>query len=209
MSKFTEHIGSQFGNPRGIIGKICCIIMNVINRRMYKSVIRCLDKNKDVTILDIGFGNGYLIEQIYIKTKGKVYGIDISEDMKWIATRRNKIGIDQGDIKLSIGDCCDLKFQDGTFDVITSINTIYFWSDTQEGMKEIYRTLKDGGVFYNVVYSKEWLKTMSYTKKGFRFFEKENYLKYGKAAGFSEVTIKEIVSGRSYLIGYYKSKKGD
>ena len=32
MSKFTEYIGSQFGNPRGVIGKVCCILMNIINK---------------------------------------------------------------------------------------------------------------------------------------------------------------------------------
>ena len=35
MSKFTDYIGSQFGNPRGIIGKICCIIMNIINNEKH------------------------------------------------------------------------------------------------------------------------------------------------------------------------------
>ena len=30
MSKFTEYIGSQFGNPHGFVGRICCVIMNVI-----------------------------------------------------------------------------------------------------------------------------------------------------------------------------------
>lgn len=36
MGNFSEYIGSQFGNPRGIIGKCCCLIMNMINRAMYK-----------------------------------------------------------------------------------------------------------------------------------------------------------------------------
>lgn len=24
MSKFTDYIGSRFGNPRGFVGKVCC-----------------------------------------------------------------------------------------------------------------------------------------------------------------------------------------
>ena len=90
------------------------------------------------------------------------------------------------------------------FDAITTINTIYFWDDTLKGLEEIYRTLKIGGIFYNAVYSKEFLKKLSYTKKGFKFFEKEDYITLGKKAGFSDVFIKEIIKRKSYIISYVK-----
>jgi hypothetical protein len=93
MKNLTEYIGSQFGNPRGIIGKICCICNAVIK------------------------------------------GIDISEDMKKVLQKE--------------------------------IN----WSDT---------------------------------KKGFKFFSKEDYISDGKKAGFSDVVIEEIIKGKSYLIKYIK-----
>ena len=60
MSGFSEYIGSQFGNPRGFAEQICCVVMNVINRKMYK------------------------------KTKSDLHGVDISEDMLKLATKRNK-----------------------------------------------------------------------------------------------------------------------
>ena len=40
MGKFTEYIGSQFANPRGVIGKCCCLIMNSINKAMYKNIVK-------------------------------------------------------------------------------------------------------------------------------------------------------------------------
>ena len=202
MGRFSEYIGSQFGNPRGFIGTICCLLMNTINRRLYSSISTCINKNE--TILDIGYGNGYLINKINKKTQAAIYGIDISDDMKVIASRRNSKAVGDGKVKLSIGDCCDLKFKDKMFDAITSVNTIYFWSDTEKGLSEIYRTLKDGGVFYNAVYSKQWLQKSSYTKKCFKLFEKEDYIKLGKKAGFSKISIKEISQGKSYLIKYLK-----
>jgi hypothetical protein len=48
------------------------------------------------------------------------------------------------------------------------------------------------------------LKKLSYTKKGFKFFSKDDYISDGKKAGFSSVTIEEIISGKSYLIKYTK-----
>lgn len=204
MKKFTEYIGSQFGNPHGAVGTICCIIMNVINRAMYRKVFAAVNTGSDSKVLDIGYGNGYLLSRLYKKNHGILYGIDVSEDMLKIASKRNKKGICDGRIKLFLGDCCELKFDDKTFDFITSVNTIYFWNNTLKGLKEIYRTLGEQGIFLNVVYSKEWLKKLSYTKKGFRFFEKEEYINLGKQAGFSKVIVEEIINGKSYFIRFVK-----
>lgn len=120
------------------------------------------------------------------------------------ALKRNYKGIEAGKIKLDIGDCCNLSFENDFFDAITSINTIYFWNDTLQGLREIFRTLKPEGVFCNVVYTKEWLQKLSYTKTGFRFFEKEDLIVQGQQAGFSDVEIIDIVKGKSFVVVYKK-----
>lgn len=204
MKTLKKYIGSQFGNPRGFIGKVCCFIMNTINKAMYLTIISAVKADCKSKILEIGYGNGYLIQLLYKKTGATIYGIDSSSDMLEIAGKRNRKVIAKKKIHLSVGDCCNLKFQDKMFDIVTSVNTIYFWSDPVIGLSEIYRTLKENGVFYNVVYSKEWLQTLSYTKYGFHFFEKRDYIELGKKAGFSQVSIKEIASNKSYMIRYIK-----
>ena len=204
MIRFSEYIGSQFGNPRGIIGKCCCLIMNIINQAMYRNVVSNIHLNEQAKVLDIGYGNGYLIEQLYKRYQASIFGIDISEDMKKSAEMRNQIGIDVGKIHLSIGDCCQLNYENDFFDVVTSINTIYFWNDPLKGLQEIFRTLKSSGVFYNVVYTKEWLQKLSYTQKGFKFFEPEDFIKSGKQVGFTEVHIQDIVKGKSFMVVYRK-----
>lgn len=204
MISFSEYIGSQFGNPRGIIGKFCCILMNSINKAMYISVVTSLKLNEHSTLLDIGYGNGYLIQKIYKKFGCNILGIDISEDMKSIASKRNSKGMAINKIKLLLGDCCDLNFENNTFEAVTSVNTIYFWNDTEKGLSEIYKVLKPGGTFYNAVYSREWLQKLSYTKKGFKLFQKEDLISLGKKVGFSEISIKDIANGKSYLVMYKK-----
>lgn len=198
----TEYIGSQFGKPRGIAGKICCIIMNVINKKMYIKVSDTVLKNACKDILDIGCGNGYLEKQLSMQHGVKMRGIDISEDMITSAAKRNKTAVEQGRVTLSLGDCCKLEFQDGMFDSVISVNTIYFWSDTVKALSEIKRVLKDNGIFVNAVYSQEFLKKLSYTKKGFKYFSQKDYISDGKKAGFSDVVIEEIANGKSYLIKY-------
>ena len=63
MSKFSEYIGLQFGNPRGFVGKCCCIIMNSINKKMYRKTVSPVKLNKQSVVLDIGYGNGYMYTQ--------------------------------------------------------------------------------------------------------------------------------------------------
>lgn len=205
MGIITEYIGSQFGDPRGIVGRVCCFFMNRINQPMYMSIVSEIEERKCSRVLDVGFGNGYLIEKLRPVTRAVLYGIDISEDMKEAAENRNRSAVISGRVRLSLGDCCSLKFKDDSFDAVTSVNTVYFWEDPVKGLKEIHRVLKDGGVFYNAVYSKEWFEKMkSYTEKGFKIYEREDFIGFGREAGFSDVVIKEIVDGKSYLVKFVK-----
>ncbi|MCQ2226924.1 MAG: class I SAM-dependent methyltransferase [Bacteroidales bacterium] len=133
---------------------------------MYKNTVSLLDITENDNILDIGYGNGYLLECIYKKTKANLYGIDVSEDMKMEATKRNQVAMRDGKLFLETGDCCDLKYSDNHFGAITSINTIYFWSDAVRGLKEIHRVLKDGSSFYNVAYTKKLARQAFLYRKG-------------------------------------------
>lgn len=202
MGKFTEYIGSQFGNPRGFVGKVCCIIMNIINKKMYKNTVAIVNIESGQKVLDIGYGNGYLLKCLDKKFSPELYGIDISEDMLTEATKRNKRANNAGRLHLEIGDCCNLKYEDNMFASVTSINTVYFWSDTVKGLSEIKRVLMPGGSFINMVYTKEWLDALSYTKKGFKKFDPEELIELGRKAGFSDIRVEEIVKGKSFAVVY-------
>ncbi len=204
MSKLTEYIGSQFGNPRGIVGFLCCKCMNIINNRMYRKTVALLSLKKDQKLLDIGYGNGYLLE-LADKTFGcSLYGIDISEDMKDLAEKRNRKALEAGRLDLQVGDCCNLEFADSSFDAVSSINTVYFWPDTVKGLSEIRRCLVPGGCFINAVYTKEWLSRTKMAEKGFRKFDSDELVDLGRQAGFETIETVEIVKGKSFAIVYRK-----
>lgn len=204
MSKFTEYIGKQFGDPHGFVGKVCCMIMNVINKPMYLKVVDEVRLSGGEKLLDIGYGNGYLLQKLYKKAKAELYGIDISEDMKMQAENRCKNAKSDGRLFLRVGDCCDLPYVDEMFSAVTSVNTVYFWSDTVKGLSEIRRTLKTGGSFYNIVYTKEFLDKLSYTKKGFRKFSPEELTELGRKSGFDNIEVRDIVRGKSFAVIYTK-----
>lgn len=206
MSKFSEYIGSQFGNPRGLIGTVCCFIMNTINKVMYKRTVALLGIPKGAAVLDIGYGNGYLLKRIDKAFKADMYGIDISTDMQSLAVKKNKSAAKDGRLHLCVGDCCQLPYAEESFMAVTSINTVYFWEDTVKGLQEIRRCLKQGGCFYNVVYTKEWLDTLSYTEKGFKKFEPDQLVQLGYEAGFTHVEVEEIVKGKSFVVIYQEKE---
>lgn len=205
MQKFTEYIGHQFGNPHGVVGKVCCIIMNIINSQMYSRLLSVISLSEGDAILDIGYGNGYLLQKLDKKGKRPVlYGIDISEDMFRQAKKRNQRADSEHRLHLSVGDCCNMPYDDASFHAVTSINTVYFWKDTVQGLSEIRRCLKPGCVFYNVVYTKEWLDRLSYTKTGFLKMTPEELTECGKKAGFQEISVRTIAKGRSFVVMYRK-----
>ncbi|MCQ2592246.1 MAG: class I SAM-dependent methyltransferase [Treponema sp.] len=204
MSKLTEYIGSQFGKPRGIVGFFCCKCMNIINKKMYKKTVALLALDENLKLLDIGYGNGYLLKLADKSFGCKLYGIDISEDMKVLAEKRNKEALKENRLKLEVGDCCNLRFEDNSFDAVSSINTVYFWGDTVKGLSEIYRCLVPGGCFINAVYTKEWLFRTKMAEKGFKKFEREELVEFGKRAGFENIEVVEIVKGKSFAVVYKK-----
>lgn len=204
MGRFTRYIGAQFGNPHGVIGKICCLIMNAINKPMYEKTLSELQLEPEEKILDIGFGNGYLLRRIDKKYGADMYGIDISSDMCVQAEKKNKKAARENRLHLYTGDCCALEYGDNTFSAVTSVNTVYFWSDTEKGLREIKRVLKPGKSFYNAAYTKSFLDSLAYTKTGFKKFEINRLVELGKQAGFSAVRTEDIKKGKSFVVIYTK-----
>ena len=81
MFDIHEYIGQNFKHPRGIGGKIATFFMNIQNSKQYKSIIDNIDIRPTDTVLDIGFGNGYLLNRLLTLQPQKMIGIDISREL--------------------------------------------------------------------------------------------------------------------------------
>ena len=169
INKFIRYVGSNFGNPNGIGGKISTKIMNILNQNQYKVILEKIELKPNNNILDIGFGNGYLIKKLFEKNIPiNIYGIEISKDMLNSVSQKNKINIKEGRLKLFLEDISKTSFEENVFDKIYTVNTIYFWNELEKCFSEIKRTLKPNGIFLNVIYTKEYLNKIVYTKYGFK-----------------------------------------
>ena len=84
------------------------------------------------------------------------------------AKARERIRAAKHDERISckVGNVYDLPFEEGSFDAIAGVGPILLWGEREQGMKEIYRVLRTGGVARiggRFIHMPEWRKTSSET----------------------------------------------
>jgi len=135
-------------------------ILDKLPKSMYESFTGAnnpqpfIELKEGEVVLDLGCGAG-LDLYFYAKAvgkNGKVYGLDISEDMVNKA-KANMDAVGIKNIEIKCGHSDNLPFQNDFFNVVAS-NGIYNLSPDKEAvMREVFRVLKSGGrtVFSEVV----------------------------------------------------------
>jgi SAM-dependent methyltransferase len=79
--------------------------------------------------------------------EGKVFGLDYSAASVAVSRDTNVQGIEAGRVQIEQGSVAALPFPDCTFDIVTAVETHYYWPDLQANVREILRVLKPGGTF--------------------------------------------------------------
>lgn len=134
--------------PKGFGGKIMVNMMNIGHASMAEWGFTHIEIQDDAACLDIGCGGGANISKLLEKARqGKVIGIDYSEVSVAKSKSRNKAAIERNRCQILQADVMKLPFDDETLDVVTAFETIYFWPDITDAFKQIYKVLKNGGIF--------------------------------------------------------------
>jgi SAM-dependent methyltransferase len=145
---------SQFGRPTGFWGSIAGRIMarSASNNDRSRWTISLLDIQRHDRLLEIGFGPGIAIElATKMATEGFIAGIDHSEVMVRQAAKRNAAAIREGKVELYLGSASKLPTFDQPFDKIFTINSIHFWADPIDRLKELRALLRPGGMIAVVI----------------------------------------------------------
>ena len=100
---------------------------------------------KHYTILDVGCGGGRTVSKLAAAAQGKVYGIDYSPESVAASKRTNARSIDEGRVEIRHGSVSQLPFPSDTFDLVTAVETHFWWPNLPADMREIFRVLKVGG----------------------------------------------------------------
>lgn len=146
MSLYEKLIGLG-RKPSGLLGRLIGSLMNLGHRDAYVWGLAYLPIEPNSTVLDVGCGGGAAVGFLAAKVPdGKVYGIDHSLDMVNLSRKVNKRFIEDGRVEIDHGLVSCLPYSDNEFDIATAFETIEFWPNLSEDLKEVRRVLKPGGV---------------------------------------------------------------
>lgn len=203
FKKFFEQlrwktVARQLRKPHGALGNKVASKMNEANEFLYYFTLDQMELRNGLSVLEIGFGNGKFFDALFARAPQlSITGIDFSDLMVRAAIKNNEKNIAGGKLSLIKGQSDQLPFADNSFDIVFCINVAYFWDETGKHLQEICRVLKPGGKLYTTVRTRESMKSMPFTRYGFKSYTanewkllaEQNNLGYVKEVQVSEPTI--------------------
>ncbi len=143
-----KNIFQNTRKPEGFGGRIMVNMMNSGHAALAKWGFTHISPSTDDAVLDVGCGGGANIAVLLsLYQDGTVTGIDYSSVSVEKARKVNKSAVRAGICKVLQGDVSALPFEDGSFDLTTAFETIYFWPNIGNAFLQVLRVLKPGGIF--------------------------------------------------------------
>jgi ubiquinone/menaquinone biosynthesis C-methylase UbiE len=142
----TTKLMNQCSKPSGWLGRVNLWSMNRRHSKVTEWGLKHVSIQNRDTILDVGCGGGMTVARLAaIATEGKTYGIDYAEASVAASRKANRKRIAAGRVEVLLGSVSHLPFADQMFDLVTAVETHYFWPDLNADMQEVLRVLKPGG----------------------------------------------------------------
>ena len=209
---------SQCARPEGALGRVMLSFMNYTHAPLTNWGLKLVDVQDGWTMLDVGCGGGFTIrrllkaasqtrlsfaerEQARPKVKGaQVYGIDISEESVAKAKKVNAEVLDK-QVFVTLGSAEKLPYEDEKFDLVTAVETVYFWPHLPDCLKEVRRVLKQGGKFAILVEVVDSDSKWTNVVEGMTAYSPEDLKKLLDEAGFIQTEIHRKKPTYATIIG--------
>jgi SAM-dependent methyltransferase len=187
----------QVRKPTRWIGRLFLWTMNKSHSNLTDWGLSRVAIEKDSTILDVGCGGGRTIAKLAaIATDGAVYGIDYSAESVAVSRGTNAQRVKTGRVDIRQASVSRLPFPDKQFDLVTAIETHYYWPDLVKDLQEILRVLKPGATLIVIAESykggkHDKLHQLVMKPLGAARLSVDEHRQLFAAAGFSDVQIFE------------------
>lgn len=142
----TGYVLGQVRKPDRFIGRLFAMLMNRSHSKLTSWGLTHVRIAESSHILDVGCGGGRTIAKLAtLASSGKIYGIDYASGSVATSRATNKDLIRSGRVEIQQATVSKLPFAADAFDLVTAIETQYYWPDLLNDMREILRVLKPGG----------------------------------------------------------------
>lgn len=205
--KQREHEITEEGNPAKPVGEAGEQMLERMNESHYEVTgfgLSFLHFRSDDQVLDIGCGGGRTLQRMAEKVPGGLLtGVDYSDVSVALSTQTNQMLVDAGRMTIVKGSVEALPFPDESFDIITTVESFYFWPNPGENLKEVRRVLKKGGTFMLIadIYG-DWPLTAEQQENisEYHLFNptREEFRELFLAAGFTDVVV-HTMEGKSFI----------
>jgi ubiquinone/menaquinone biosynthesis C-methylase UbiE len=160
LAVFLFYVSNQVRKPTRWVGLIFAWIMNLSHSKLTDWGLSHVRIENDFVVLDVGCGGGQTIQKLAVLAKeGAVYGVDYAKGSVAASRAKNAQLIRAGRVQIHHGSVSRLPFPGNKFNLITAVETQYYWPDLPNDLQEIRRVLKPGGT----------LLVIAETYKGGRF----------------------------------------
>ena len=188
-------------HPKGRIGRAMLKFMNLCHAPLTNWGLSLVDIQDGWTMLDIGCGGGATLKRLLKRSQdAKVYGIDISEESVVKAIKVNADVINK-QVFVQLGSAAELPYDDGTFDLVTAVETVYFWPNLPSCLQEVRRVLKPGGYFAIMVEvvdtDSKWINVV----EGMTAYPPEQLKQFLDDAGFTQTEIHRKKPSYATILG--------
>jgi ubiquinone/menaquinone biosynthesis C-methylase UbiE len=190
---------SQCQKPRGWLGRFILWRMNSSHSKLTDWGLAQIAIEKNYTILDVGCGGGRTVGKLAaMATQGKAYGVDYSEESVAATKKSNEGAIEGGRVEVRHGSVSQLPFSDDMFDLVTAVETHFWWPNLAADIREVFRVVKPGGALVVVAEVYKGANTMASklaekyaSRTGMTLLSADEHRELFANASFSDVQVIE------------------
>ena len=129
-----------------------------------------------------------------------VHGIDISDESVAKARKENSDLLGTR-VFVQKGSAAELPYADGMFDLVTAVETVYFWPTLPHCLQGVKRVLKHGGLFAILIEVTEQDSIWTRVVEGMTPYSPEQLKELLEQAGFVDVQIHRRKPAYAAIVG--------